>query len=729
MRWQNVKRVVLAATAWALLLYGPRPSLAAPEIRVAAAPQISRSGLEIRYELLGQRLRQISLLPTGLAVHGSRPRPDAVAGVEVALHCTGRNWNDHHAKKFIGGSPGTELVYAGMQSHGTELGQHVVLLQKAADVGLSVESHYQFFDGIPVVRRWTRIVNQGREPVGIEHASSAMLYNLTHYGPSDLERKMVVYYAHNSWKCEGQWQAVPPSRLGLSDNAAFNLSGVSLGNVGSWSTMWYLPMGMAENRDLGVIWFWQIEHQGAWHWELSNTANRTSYLYLGGPDELYSQAWKLLQPGASYETVPVALGCVKGGFDQAVAVLTAYRRKACVRPHRDNRQCPVIFNDYMNCLSGDPTTEKEIPLIEAAAAAGCEYYVIDAGWYAERNEKWWDSVGLWQPSKTRWSGGLKDVLDRIRGKGMVPGLWLEIEVAGIKSPLKDKPDAWFFCRHGRRVIDHGRYFLDFRNPEVRAHADEVVDRLVGRYGVGYIKMDYNVDALMGTETGADSFGQGLLEHQRAYLKWVDQVHQRWPDLVVENCSSGGGRMDYAMLSHHQLQSSSDQEDYRRYPSIVAGGLAAVVPEQFAVWSYPMLHGDADEASFNMVNAMLGRIHQSGHLALLSAESRREVVEGIRIYKQRIRPHLAQMVPFLPLGFPAMADTRSPVAVGLRGPDRALLAVWRLSGADTVKVPKPVGQHVALLYPNDRGIQVAAAADQIEVRFPRPAMAALLEVRP
>ena len=61
---------------------------------------------------------------------------------------------------------------------------------------------------------------------------------------------------------------------------------------------------------------------------------------------------------------------------------------------------------------------------------------------------------------------------------------------------------------------------------------------------------------------------------------------RFPQLVIENCGSGGGRMDYAMLAHHQLQSSSDQTDYRKYPAIVAGGLAAVLPEQFAVWSYP-----------------------------------------------------------------------------------------------------------------------------------------------
>ena len=48
----------------------------------------------------------------------------------------------------------------------------------------------------------------------------------------------------------------------------------------------------------------------------------------------------------------MALGCVNGGFDEAVAALTAYRRKACLRPHADNRNCPVIFNDYMNCLDG-----------------------------------------------------------------------------------------------------------------------------------------------------------------------------------------------------------------------------------------------------------------------------------------------------------------------------------------------------------------------------------------
>ena len=231
-----------------------------------------------------------------------------------------------------------------------------------------------------------------------------------------------------------------------------------------------------------------------------------------------------------YTTVPVAVGCVRGGFDAAITTLTQYRRAACLRPRDDTRRLPATINDYMNCLLGDPTTAKELPLIDAAAAVGCEYFVIDAGWYAELNEDWWGSVGAWQPSKSRFPGGLQEVLDRIRAKGMVPGLWLEPEVIGINSPLKDKPDAWFFQRHGKRVIDHSRYLLDFRNPEVRSFVDSVVDRLVGQYKVGYIKMDYNVDGLEGTDYLADSPGQGLLEHNRALLSWLDEVLARYPKL-------------------------------------------------------------------------------------------------------------------------------------------------------------------------------------------------------
>ncbi len=114
----------------------------------------------------------------------------------------------------------------------------------------------------------------------------------------------------------------------------------------------------------------------------------------------------------------------------------------------------------------------------------------------------------------------------------------------------------------------------------------MIDRLVNEYGVGYIKMDYNIEPGVGTEVDAESAGEGLLEHERAYLAWLDGIFKKYPDLIIENCSSGGLRMDYAMLSRYSIQSTSDQEDYRYYATIAANAPLGVAMEQAAVWSYP-----------------------------------------------------------------------------------------------------------------------------------------------
>jgi alpha-galactosidase len=678
--------------------------------------------LVFSFEFLEKKLRSRTVLPAGVPAPENIPHPTATSGIEASLHCTGEDPDDHHGLKLTGGSPGSRLVYLGKKEISSPSGKRFTIYQADPVLGLKVESIYETFGDLPVVRRSTRVTNTGKQSVGIEYLSSAMLYNMA--SPRRFEQDLRIHFAHNTWQAEAQWRTVKPSQVGFIDNGNFTVSPASFDSIGTWSTQRYLPMGFVENSALGVTWFWQIEHNGTWHWEMANTQDKEVYAYIGGPDELHGHAWKSLKPGESYTTVPAAAGCVRGGFEQAVEALTKYRRAACLRPRKDTEQLPVIFNDYMNCLEGDPTTAKELPLIDAAAAAGCEYFVIDAGWYAELSENWWGSVGAWQPSKTRWSGGLQEVLDRIRAKGMVPGLWLEPEVIGIHSPLKDKPDAWFFQRHGKRVIDHTRYLLDLRNPEVRAYLGAVVDRLVGEYKVGYIKMDYNVDGLEGTEYLADSPGQGLLEHNRALLSWLDEVLAKYPDLTIENCGSGGGRMEYAMLSHLQLQSSSDQEDYRLYPSIAVGESAAVLPEQLAIWSYPLASADADAASFNMVSAMMFRIHQSGNLGNLKPEAFQQVKNGLQIYKEQIRHHTRSAVPYYPLGLPDITDPISPISLGMRSSGSDYLAVWRLRGEGRVHLSKAAAK-MKILYPIDLGIRVEGVAEGLDVIFPRETMACIL----
>lgn len=182
-------------------------------------------------------------------------------------------------------------------------------------------------------------------------------------------------------------------------------------------------------------------------------------------------------------------------------------------------------------------------------------------------------------------------------------------------------------------------------------------------------------------------------------------------------------MDYGMLSHTQLQSCTDQEEYLRLPAIATGASAGVVPSQLAVWSYPRQGADADQASFNMVSAMLLRIHQSGHLARLDAPAAAQVKEGIRVYKQIIREHIPDAVPFYPLGMPDVTNAMKPIALGIRSPKRSFIAVWRIDGDGEVRVPGAT--HAEILYPKDLGIVIHSSGDECLLTFPRPRMGCIL----
>lgn len=601
----------------------------------------------------------------------------------LELQLTGEDREEYHGRIHRASYPGLRMEYDGHRDYINETGRKIEISLLDPVTRLKAIQHFQFLTGVNgVMRSWVSLSNEGPLPLGVEYISSFALTGLDKECGLDRSEALRLYLCHNGWQSELQWKSYTLPELGLVKLTDRSSKRIACSNTGSWSAAEHIPLAILHNEAADQTLFWQIEHSGSWHWELFDQFDALSVL-IGGPNEHDNHWWVNLTPGEEFVTIPVAVGAVKGGFDESAGALTAYRR-AIRRPNRDNEELPVIFNDYMNCLWGSPTTAKLLPLIDSAAETGCEYFVIDAGWYADG--KWWDEVGEWLPSESRFPEGLPYVISYIRSKGMVPGLWLELEVMGINSPkLKDTDDSWFFMRHGKRVMDRSRYQLDYRNPRVRAYADEVITRLVEEYGVGYIKMDYNINAGIGTELNADSVGEGLLGHNRAYLEWLDNIFKKYPELVIENCSSGGMRMDYAMLSRYSIQSTSDQENYLNYAVIAAGSPAVLTPEQAAVWSYPLREGNDEEVIFNMVNALLLRVHQSGHLAELSEGRRKLVAEALEVYRE-IRQDIRQALPFWPLGLPAREDTY--LALGLTAGDKAYLAVWQLK-ADEEGISLPV----------------------------------------
>ena len=635
------------------------------------------------------------------------------------IHVNGQNPDDHHFGKHTGGYGTYTLKYVSHKHYENKDGDKLEFVLSNKEIEATV--HYQMYNGIGAISAYTEVKNISDKAVGLEYVSS-FAYSGFDTGCFPDYKDVSVLIPHNAWCIEANWREYTLSELGYERCSDFSGKRISVSNTGTFSCKEYLPMGAITNKKTDNTFLWQIENNGSWQWEISDIADML-YLKLSGPTEQENQWYKELLPGQVFTSVKVSIA-IGSDFNDALAELTKYRRKI-TREKVTDKTLPVIFNDYMNCLMGDPTEEKEIPLIDKAKELGAEYFCIDAGWYADGT--WWDMVGEWLPCHWRFPRGIHFILDYIRSKGMIPGLWLEIEVMGINCPLADKlPDDYFFVRHGRRVIDHGRYQLDFRNPKVREFATEIVDRLVTEYGVGYIKNDYNIEIGVGTEQNADSFGDGLLMHNRAYLSWANDIRNKYPALVWENCSSGGMRMEYASLSVADIQSVSDQTDYTFNCHASAAASTAVLPEQGAIWSYPKAKDTENAFIVNMVNSMLKRVHLSGEVFGWNDNQVALVRDAIKCYKS-IRQDIPVSVPFYPLGIPKYTDD---IMCEAYYTDKHIrMAVWRME-TDISKVKIPLSNEIKdakIIYPSSPKASVCIADGGVEVTLSEPLYAVIIEL--
>jgi len=635
------------------------------------------------------------------------------------IHITGENPDAHHGFKHVASSGSESLKYVSHKYYKNELGNKLEF--ELCDGKLETVLHYQFYNGISAIRSWMEITNISDKAVGLEYVTSFCLTGIN--GEGTARDCMNLYVPRNSWCREVDWKEYSFVEAGFNNMMSCGeTKRINISNTGTWSSKEYLPMGAVRNIKADSVIMWQIENNGSWNWEIGDIEGDNTYLKISGPAEQENHWYKELKPGECFESVKagIAAGC---SFDDALAQLTKYRR--CItRENVTDKRLPVIFNDYMNCLNADPTTEKEIPVIDRAAMAGAEYYCMDAGWYADGT--WWETVGEWQVCDRRFPGGIKAVFDYIRSKGMIPGIWLEIEVMGINCPIVNQfEDECFFMRHGKRVIDHGRYQLDFRNKKVREFAAGVVDRVVSEFGVGYIKMDYNIDAGIGNETDAQSFGDGLLGHNRAYLKWLSGIMDKYPDIVIENCASGGMRMDYAMLGLLPIQSVTDITEYDKMAHIASVAATAVLPEQAAIWSYPLEADDENATVMNMVNAMLLRIHLSGEIQKVSDRQMELIKEGVECYKN-IRESIRESVPFYPLGTESYG--KGWLAAGYRNNKNAYMAVWRMDDDnESIFIPDIKSKNIKIIYPVRNKCEIKNAVNGINVTLKDKKSAVVIQI--
>ena len=540
----------------------------------------------------------------------------------------------------------------------------------------------------PAVRIAHTVTNHGADEVLLTSLSAGL------FGFGESEEAidtLDLTWGTSSWTAENRWleeplRALLPERLGRygSDTA----TRIGRTSHGSWSTGSALPTGMLVDRASGAGLAWDLCTGGAWHWEVGQTATG-GYLALHGPTDRDHGFAQRLAEGDSFEAPAVLIACSDRGPAGAIAALTDARR-ASRRDRPADRALPVIYNDFMNTLLGQPSTERLEPLIRAAGEVGAEVFCIDAGWFADPvGGDWWRAIGDWREAPGRFTGGLAVLMERIRSAGMIPGLWLEPEVVGLDSSAAGTlPRDAFFQRNGHLVVTQRRLQLDFRHAAARAHADAALDYVVGDLGAGYVKLDYNIDPGAGTDLGSDSPAAGLLGHVRAHRQWLEDARVRHPSVLFENCAAGAMRMDPELIALCDLQSTSDQPDFLQYPPIAASAPMSMPPERAGNWAYPAAGMSQDETAFSLVGGIIGRLYLSGFLDAL-APAQLELVREAVVLAKTWRETTARAHPVWPLGLPHRDADH--VALALDGGDEYLVALWSrgASARVTLKLPFPV----------------------------------------
>lgn len=570
-----------------------------------------------------------------------------------------------------------------------------------------------------------QIRNEGEEPVTIAHFSRQVSMKIFPDSPG----KTVIHYFSSCWQSEFQYHYRTFEDVDLVPVSVHPIvKSFSIQSAGSYTTCAYIPFIAVENKRSGEMLFLSFEPTANWRIEVGVREN-SAYISAAEIDGRHLGTVKTLDVNETYYTPRVLSGRVCGGIGEAIRVLTKEKRGK-----EGKNPSPVIFNDYMNCLWAQPCSDKTYPLIEAAAAAGAEVFCIDDGWQYEANENRTNKLGDWIYSKTLFGkDGFFKVIETIRSKGMIPGLWLEMEVAGENSEVYKKDDSWFLMRNGKRVGGGARVFLDFRNPEVCEYIKEKV-RFYYRAGIRFIKNDYN-DCI--GNSGFDG-----VEYTRAVRKFYAELRAEFPDLMLENCGSGGMRADYGILRIFDIQSTSDQEIAANYPSVAQGALAHIPPEKAGMWAYPYPHVyddfyggkeifpdkyDDESIVYTMLVGMSGVLYLSGRIDKATHSGKALIKEAIDVYK-KIRTFTAEAYPVFPNGFVRIPEKKKPVVILFRKENsgKGLLFVWRQGGKAEITIPV-AAKTAELIYPK-KAKEKAVCGKTIKVMLQRSYTGRLFQLK-
>lgn len=293
-----------------------------------------------------------------------------------------------------------------------------------------------------------------------------------------------------------------------------------------------------------------------------------------------------LAPGTALDSVPVVVALGNNGDLNTVS--TQYARVG--RHHWYPRmalgdQLPVEWDQWWSYEDHQIDEHVFRANVDVAAQLGIEVCTLDAGWFgpSDPGSFWNDYRGDWADVNTaRFPSGLRALSDYVHERGMAFGLWCEIEALGQYARLAEQHPDFVATRDGERLG-----YVCFGNPAVEAWAVATLGGLIDGYGVDWIKLDFNLDPQAGcdrTDHGHEA-GDGLYAHYQGYYRALEHLRARYGNVVLENCSSGGLRIDLGILRRVIPTFLSDPDWPEHGLQLIWGASTMLAPNAWLHWGW------------------------------------------------------------------------------------------------------------------------------------------------
>ncbi len=466
----------------------------------------------------------------------------------------------------------------------------------------------------------TELINKSGKPVKIDMISSFALDNLSPMQKDDAPGKYKFHRFLSGWSMEGRHKEETIEEMNLEKTwAGFGCGSERFGSLGGYPTGKYFPMAVFEDSDAEICWAAAIENNCTWQMELTRTANTLSFS--GGLGDGEFCGWnKVINDGESFKAPSAYISCVKGSANDACEAILDVQDKP--------KSLDIVFNEYCTTW-GKPTQEKMLSYCKALKELGVKYAVIDAGWSKAGCEQ--DGNGEWNVDTSIFPN-IKEMTKQMREMGIIPGIWFEFEVTTKGSKMYEPEYDFMKLKDDGMVINTGdfRSYWDFRRSDVREYLHEKVIKFLKENGFGYIKVDYNGNPGIRTD-GEESGAEELRKHYCAVRDFFIQMKKEIPNLVIENCASGGNRLEPSMMNISDLASFSDAHEAVEIPYIAANLHNLIVPSKSLIWAVVHSDDSKDRLVYSLAATFLGRMCLSGEIDKMSPQQMEIIKQGTDFY--------------------------------------------------------------------------------------------------